>query len=588
MKYRALPVIPQKKKVILLFCLLFFGVSSYTAHAATLSVSPATGVYTAGQTFTARVVVNTSGAAVNASDGTLSFKPSEISVVSVAKGSIFNLWTADPTFSNTNGTITFSGGSPTGYTGGAGTVISITFKAKAAGSPKVSFSSGSVLAADGRGTNVLTTMNGGAFTITAQETAPTAEVVVEYVAPANTPSAPKVESVTHGDQTKWYTNKNAELTWGVGADIIAVRTLLDTNKTTVPTKVYEEPLRRITLSDLDEGVQYFHVQLKNKDGWGKVTHFKLAIDTQKPELFELTLKPDSDLASSLQTLSVKSSDATSKVARFMVRVDDKEPFEYIDVHGSSTIPLPSLEPGYHTVIVEAFDEASNGIINSLSFTILAFDKPQFTEYPQEINEQVIPVIKGVTRPKSKVIVTLTELGGGAASVNKVVTQEVTSDDVGEFIFIPNGRLTVGVYELTAVAIDQYGAQSSVSDTVRIAVQQPGYLRLGSFMVSFLSVLIPLCALVAVMVFGAWLLYIRLRLFRKGVQRESKEAEVMLATEFEHLQSELVYQRTILENSRKTNKLTKAESALFDTLTNALMKSQRKVQKEIEDVEHLVE
>ncbi len=587
MQQQTVSAVAHIKKLIVVFCFLFFLVSIDTAFGATLSVSPATGVYTAGQTFTARVVVNTSGAAVNAADGTLSFKPSEISVVSVAKGSIFNLWTADPSFSNANGTITFSGGSPTGYTGSAGTVISVTFKAKAAGSPKVSFSSGSVLAADGRGTNVLSTMNGGAFTITAQETQPQAEVVVEYIAPANTPSAPKVESATHGDQTKWYTNKNAELTWSVGSDIVAVRTLLDANKTTVPTKVYEEPLRKISLSDLSEGVQYFHVQLKNADGWGKVTHYRLAIDTQKPESLELSLKPDSDLSSSLQTLSIKSSDVTSKVIRFMVRIDDKEPFEYIDVQGSSTIPLPSLEPGYHTVIVEAFDEASNGIINSLSFTILAFDKPQFTEYPQEINEQVIPVIKGITRPKSKVVVTLTELGGGTSS-NKVVTQEVTSSDTGEFIFIPNGRLTVGVYELTAVAVDQYGAQSSVSDVVRIAVQQPGYLRLGSFMVSFLSVLIPLCALVAVMVFGAWLLYLKLRLFKKGVRRESKEAEVILATEFEHLQSEILYQRTLLEDSRKTKKLTKAELLLFDTLTSALMKSQQKVQKEIEDVEHLVE
>jgi hypothetical protein len=572
----------------LLLCAIFFALFISTADAATLSVSPATGVYTAGQTFTAKINVNTNGAPVNAADGTLSFKPSEISVVSVTKGSIFNLWTADPSFSNTNGTITFSGGSPTGYTGSAGTVISITFKAKAAGSPKISFSKGSVLAADGRGTNVLSTMNGGTFTISAQETLPSAEVIVEYVAPSNTPKAPTVQSKTHPDESKWYTQKNAELSWTVGDDVVGVRTLLDTNKTAIPTKVYDEPIRTISLADLAEGIQYFHIQLKNKDGWGKVTHFRLAVDTQKPEKFDVALASGNDLSNPEQTLVFTTTDATSKVVRFVVRVDDKEPYEYVDVQGSSTMKLAALQPGYHTVIVEAFDEASNSIINSLSFTVLAFDKPEFTEYPREINEQVIPVIKGQTRPKSKVLVSITQMGTSISSAYAVKTQEVISDETGVFIFIPDGKLSVGVYELTAVAIDQYGAQSSVSDAVRIAVQQPGYLKVGSFMVSFLSVLIPLCALLAVMVFGAWFLFLRLRLFKRGVKRESKEAELMLSTEFDHLQKEILYQKTTLEDSRKTKKLTKAESALFDTLIHALSVSQRKVQKEIDDVEHLVE
>ncbi|MEZ4200072.1 MAG: hypothetical protein R3B69_00480 [Candidatus Paceibacterota bacterium] len=37
-------------------------------EAATLSLSPGTGVYTAGGTFTARVVVNTAGESVNAAE----------------------------------------------------------------------------------------------------------------------------------------------------------------------------------------------------------------------------------------------------------------------------------------------------------------------------------------------------------------------------------------------------------------------------------------------------------------------------------------------------------------------------------------
>jgi len=564
----------------ILFALAFF-LCAVPAYAATLSLSPNTGVYTAGSTFTARVTVNTGGDTINAADGTLSFNPKEITVVSVSKGSIFNLWTAEPSYSNSNGTITFSGGSPTGYKGNGGTVISITFKANAAGSPRVSFTSGSVLAADGRGTNVLTNMNGGSYTIAAAGATPEPEEI-EYVAPANTPAAPKITSATHPDSSKWYTANNAELSWELPAGITGVRTLLDESPSSVPTKVYDEPMRSITLNDLEEGVSYFHIQLRNSDGWGRVTHYRLGVDTQKPTRFDIGLGENADLSNPVQTLHFATEDASSKVKRFLVQLDGKDPYEFIDETGSSTHTLPALEPGHHTVIIEAFDEAGNSIISTFSFSILAFDKPQFTEYPSEINEEVIPVIKGITRPNAKVKVTLVKTGASP------VDYEVKSSEGGEFVFIPEGRLTQGVYELTAVAIDQYGAQSDVSDVIKIAVQQPGFIRLGGFLVSVLSVVVPLVALTVLLVLGAWFLLLRLRLLKRGVGKETKEALAILSSEFDSLQSELLRQKEVLESARKTKKLTKAEADLIATLSSALATSKKKVAKEIGDVEELVD
>lgn len=569
---------------ILIVCLFCFSASSI--FAATLSLSPSTGVYTAGQTFTAKVVVNTNGASINAADGTLTFNPKEITVLSVTKGSIFNLWTADPSFSNGNGSITFSGGSPTGYTGSGGTVISITFKAATAGSPRVSFSKGSVLAADGKGTNVLTTMNGGSFTIAAMGVTPEPEEI-EYVAPANTPAAPQITSSSHPDSSKWYTNKNASLSWTLPSGVTSVRTLLDGNPSGVPTKVYDSPISSIELTDLEEGVQYFHIQLRNADGWGKVTHYRLAIDSQKPTSFDIALIENSDLSNPIQTLALKATDATSKVKRFLIQLDGKDPYEFIDEQGSSTVTLPPLEPGHHSVIIEAFDEAGNSIISTFSFAILAFDKPQFTEYPREINEQVIPVIKGITRPNATVRVTVAQTGL-SSSQDAMKTYEVQSTANGEFTFIPDGRFSLGVYELTAVAIDQYGAQSDVSDAIRIAVQQPGYVKIGTFLVSLLSVIIPLVALVALLVLGTWFLITKLRLLRKKVTKEAREATAMLGAEFGKISAQLKTQKASLESSRKTGKLTKAEAELFETIDTALVDAQKRVQKEITDVEDLVD
>lgn len=554
---------------------LYLGTAS-SADAASLGLSPSTGVYTANGTFTARVIVNTDGKSVNAAEGTLSFNPRELSVVSVNRsGSIFNLWVTEPTYSNSAGTISFSGGLPSGYTGSAGTIMNVTFRAAGAGTARVSFKNGSVLANDGRGTNILTAMNGGSYTIQAQATTPVAEEI-EYVAPANTPAAPQVTSSTHADQAAWYQMKEATLTWNVPVGVTAVRTLLDQNSTSIPTKVYDNPIKSITLSDLPEGISYFHIQFKNDEGWGKVTHYRLAIDSMKPTAIDVGLATD-DLSNPQQSLKIAVTDETSEVTNFKVKVDASEPFGFIAETASSTIPLPALEPGYHTVIVEAFDKAGNSIIGTHSFAIEAFDRPWFTEYPREINEDVIPLIKGQTRPNAQVDIFVTPLGAES------VTYSITANETGEFIFIPSGRFTTGVYEISAQATDTFGARSDISESIRIAVQQPGFIRIGSLIVNVLSVLIPLIVLAALLIVGVWYLIVYARRFRRQVTVESVEALEMLRREFTELQTTLSHQGDILADTRTAKKLTKAESAMIEAIGIALKSSQQKVEKEIKDI-----
>ena len=548
------------------------------ALAATLSLSPGTGVYSSGSTFTVNVRVNTQGKPINAAEGTLKFNPNELTVIGVNRASsIFNLWVAEPAFSNSAGNITFSGGSPAGYTGSGGTVMTVTFRAAGAGSPRVSFTNGSVLANDGKGTNVLTSMNGGTFTIQAQTSAPAPEVITEYVAPANTPGAPNVTSNTHSDSSLWYSNKSATLSWVLPAGITAVRTSLNTNPTSIPVKVYENPIRTITLNDLDEGVSYFHIQFQNADGWGRVTHYRLAVDTQKPTNIDISLPEDANLANPIQELVVVADDTTSDVNTFLIKIDDKEPVEISREIASGTLTLPPLEPGYHTIIVEAFDEAGNSIIESFSLTILSFDKPVFTDYPSQINEEVIPVIKGLTRPNSTVEVFVRRVGSEPS------TYSLISDDEGVFTFIPEGTFSSGVYELSAQATDKNGAQSAVSDVVRIAVQQPGYLRIGSLIISVLSVIVPLIILLGALIFGTLYLFAYLKRFKKKVGTESVEALDILNREFDSLQKVLRTQETAMQKSRKTKKLTIAEANMVETFTAALSTSRAKVEKEIQDV-----
>lgn len=567
--------------------IIFFAYCSFltsNVEAATLKVSPSTGVYTAGTAFSVSVILNTDGKSVNAADGQLSFNPRELTVTGVSRGSsIFNLWTEEPTFSNTAGTISFGGGSPTGYKGGAGTIITITFKPLAAGTPKVTFRSGSVLAADGMGTNVLTAMGSASFTIAAKGETP----APEYIPPANTPAAPKITSSTHPDTSVWYKEKNASLSWTVPQGVTAVRMLLDETSGTVPTKVYDEPLTKKDLEDLPEGVSYFHLQFKNADGWGRISEFKLSVDTEAPKNFSIT--EDAQSAESPNTVLLFAIDDISPIREYKIQIDGKDPIIFKDTENTKKYTLESLMPGYHTISVEAFDSAGNTAVASYSLTIEAFEKPVFTEFPTRINTEVIPAIKGTTRPNATVSIEVvresdnTVVSTGEGDKNPYVIQ---SNAEGEFTFIPNTPFEINMYTITTIAQDSFGAVSEKSDPVKIIVEVPGYVAAGSVVISFLSVLVPIVALSIVLIFGSWYLWHRFTIWRRRVRTETREAEERLTIEFNSIVKNLDESITELKESRK-GKLTKAELALIERIEGDLKSAQNKIAKEIEDIEHVV-
>ena len=571
-------------KAFITFTFLFWLLSFQDVDAATLSASPSTGVYTTGTNFVVTVFVNTQSKSINAAEGILTYNPKELSVVSANRNSsIFNLWVTEPTFSNTAGTINFSGGLPSGYSGSAGMVFTVTFRPLLAGTPRISFTGGSVLANDGQGTNVLSKMSGGTYTVKAPSEQPKAEVI-QYVAPANTPATPVVSSPTHPNAATWYAQKKAVLNWSTPADVVGFRTLYDSLPTTVPTKVYNTPIKTITLEDLNEGESYFHIQFKNNEGWGRVAHYRLGVDTIDPEEFTISLAPDSDSSNPVQVLVLNTKDSpdASPIKLYKVKINNGEEYEYTDEKLEKRIILPSLNPGSHLVVIEAYDAALNSAINTFSFNITAFSKPTFTDYPSQINEEVIPVIKGLTRPGAEVVLELKKVGSEA------VIYKVTADESGKFIFIPEGTLSLGVYELGGYSVDKNSARSETADVIRIAVQQPGFIQIGNKLISVLSVVVPLLAMSIILVLSFWVLFFYFRRLRRKVSVESTEADIILNREFNQLGIKLKLLEEVLLDSKKTKKLNETEQAIFTDILQSLNEARTRILKEIIDVEKLVD
>jgi hypothetical protein len=162
-----------------------------------------------------------------------------------------------------------------------------------------------------------------------------------------------------------------------------------------------------------------------------------------------------------------------------------------------------------------------------------------------------------------------------------------ADDAGVFTFIPNAPLSIGVYEVIARATDTHGAMSEPTEPLTLIVEEPGFIRLGSLVVSVLSVIVPLVALTLLLLFGTSYLWHRLVDWRRGVIRETKEAESELRAEFRAIVVNLNAKVAELRTSRG-GKLTKAEQSLITQIEDDLKAAEAHISKEISDIDDIVQ
>jgi hypothetical protein len=154
-------------RIVLFIAMFLFAPSALAAAGgATLYVSESCGSYTVGDTFPVSIMVYTGGAPINAAEGVLNFTADSLEVEAISKdSSVFVLWTEEPSYSNRDGEIRFSGGVPNpGYTGSVGTILDIVFRVKDSGIAALDFSDARVLANDGKGTDILSGTGGASYT----------------------------------------------------------------------------------------------------------------------------------------------------------------------------------------------------------------------------------------------------------------------------------------------------------------------------------------------------------------------------------------------------------------------------------------
>lgn len=330
----------------LLFVALFFPLASLGAEA-DMYLSPSSGSFLAGSTFTVSVYLNTKGNQVNAVWADLEFPPEILQITSPTAGiSFIKEWLTPPSYSNEKGIISFRGGIPGGISTSAGLISSVTFRAVASGNAKIVFSKASkILLNDGQGTDTLKSSLGG-----------------EYQILVPSPEGPVVMSPTHPDPDAWYPDSSPSFSWEKESGVTGFSWSFSQNPQERPEGESKGLETAVSFDDVDDGIWYFHIRQQKSGIWGKTSHLQVRIDSSPPKEFVPKIVTYSRLIGYQTMAYFETSDDFSGIDHYEASVIDlngAEASRSFFTEQISPYKIPSAKAGKYNVIIKAVDKAGN-------------------------------------------------------------------------------------------------------------------------------------------------------------------------------------------------------------------------------------
>jgi len=577
---------PLLKATFVLLIILTLAFSSFLtlqvpraeAASATIFLTPTASSYTVGKTFPVKIKVNTGGSSINAAQGKISFDSQRLSLVRISKsGSIFSLWTNEPE-EKSEGIIEFGGGVPNpGFIGSSGTIVTLTFRANEPGDTSVNFISGAVLANDGKGTNILSSLGGAKYSLNPLSFIPSIQAPVETS--PGTPAAPRIISSTHPDPDSWYRESTADFEWSVPGEISGLRLLIGKISTSLPTVLYEPPIDKKRIEDLEDGIWYFHARFRNSNGWGQVAHFPVKVDTVPPKQFQISVDGGDDPTNPSPNLFFQAVDATSGIAEYQIQIGDEESFSIAPSEVSTGFyKSRAIKPGKHEILIKAIDRAGNLTLATVNVTIEGIEAPIITDYPSRVTQGNDLTVDGTSLPDVKIIVSIEKDGEEAGRGN------TKADSRGEWKYNHSGDLLRGNYTMVAIAEDSRGAQSFPSDTVSFSVSSPLFLKFGKVAIDYLTTMITLIILIVLFVGGIFYGWYAVTGWRKRLRKEVREAEDAVTGAFRELYDDIQEQFETLEDAKSQQSLTKEEKEILQRTKKNLKIAEKFIKKEIKDIE----
>ncbi|MDO8499231.1 MAG: cohesin domain-containing protein [bacterium] len=498
------PKIVNNLARMILQTLLFFGAviflfgKSFSVQAATLLLTPTNGNFSVGNNFSVSVVVSTNQA-MNAAQGTITFPADKLEVVGISKNnSMFSLWVQEPFFSNVGpkGNVGFEGIKLNpGFTGNNGRIFDITFRVKSAGVAEVSFSGGSILANDGKASNIVSSFGSSVYTLRARSVPdaalpavgqhPSSSGVTGSLLVVGNLDIPYLKHFTQNDigeeilfstsdeVAKWSINNYAKLAWRLPPAVTGVVALLDERSDTDPGDKPDAGglIEQKIFPLLTEGKHYFHIRFLQGKIAGPVLHYPLFVDATAPKNFniefvgsELNYRGIYSTSNPRPRLAFFTEDVLSGIGRYQIKVGDGPWVNAAELAESPAFYLlPKQGPDQkQTITARAYDHAGNWVDATADVIITPIVPPvitYFTKYVVYPSDKL--VIEGRSSPQANIQITLRK------DEPRIIIAK--ADEKGGWMAVGEESLPSGTYTVTARQIVSDGAESAYTEPVYIRV-----------------------------------------------------------------------------------------------------------------------
>ncbi|MBI2099386.1 hypothetical protein HYT45_03185 [Candidatus Uhrbacteria bacterium] len=502
------------KKYIVVFAMVFAGVvfTRGEASAAKLYLAPDKTIASVGDQLIVDIKLDSERVSANAIQAALRYPADILQAVKLDKtGSVITFWVEEPIYSNANGEISFIGGSSSDFNGSVLQVLRATFKVVGSGTAQISFADGAVTAADGSGTNVLSSMVGIQINVPAKASveapapapAPQPEIVPapaqitrKAVEAAKAPDKPELVVEFYPDPDKFY-NVTSVFTvkWDLPPDVTDVATSLDKRPVFAPTKS-EGLFDNKAFGSLQEGIWYLHVRFRNNIGWGQTANYRLAIDKTAPIMQDINIKQGAASDNPTPALEFQARDENSGVANYAIQLEGGEVIETEEAVYTFS-PLP---PAKYKVRVSVKDNAGNSTEKPAEFEILPIASPTIFSVTKQlfIGEGGLEVV-GTALPNLYVVVEVLQKPDVLAA-----SKVVQTGAEGNWSFKVDEPLKKGDYIVRVRAKDERGALS-LPVSAEVSVRERPFIVIGGFELSKAWLLFFLLALLGAGAAAGWYL-----------------------------------------------------------------------------------
>jgi len=542
------------------------------AKEASFFVSPSKGSFGVGETFRVSVFVKSEGAFINAAQSKITFPPNLLRVSDISKsGSIFTLWVQEPSWSNSKGEVSFGGGLPSpGFRGKSGKVVTISFQGKAIGKATVSFKEEMILENSAFAPNIFSFSNEGKYIIYKTE-------VVEI---PQVPKTPEISSLSHPRQDRWYSNNNPEFKWDLEPNVTDVSFSLNQKPGFNPGNESDGLFGSKGFNDIEDGIWYFHLKVKNNNGWSDISHFEIRIDTKPPHAFEIISDNEGDATNPTPLLFFEAADDTSGISYYELKIGDKDSLKVIEGKTAPYRVAPQL-PGDYPVTVKAYDYAQNFSESKTRIRIESIERPEITIWPSVFRAgKEVMYVEGTAIPDCDVIVFFKK-------DNETVKEwEIQSNERGEWSLKESGLFRSGDYELSARTRDERGAVSDPSDPRFVKVMLSG-ITIGPWVIGFKTLLFLLLILLILILIGIVYLLWRIRETKDEIVEETKDLKKKFYKEFHELEQDIEKELEILKWLRSKRRFTKKEEKRENDLLKNLADVKKVFKKELKDIEDII-